>query len=297
MFAGMVSEAVQKKLGDKYTVSVVTNVKNNAVEFTGITFHKQTERAAPTIYIDDLYEEYIHNRVTLEDAVREVLERYQKSTGAMTDIYQLSMNFEKCKGKIIYRLVSRERNKNMLENMPYIPFLNMAITFHLVVSIDNNYMQTLKIGNEIQKKWNVSVEQLFKLAKKNTPELLPPDIGGLRQFVSRYTGMEEQEELVCSDLTNSEKIDMIVVSNKLGVNGAAVILYDGVMENLANCFGANLYLLPSSIHEVIVVPACDESMLERFSDMVKTINRRYVEADEVLSDRVFIYLKNEKKFV
>lgn len=98
------------------------------------------------------------------------------------------------------------------------------------------------------------------------------------------------------DLTNEEKIDMIVVSNELGINGAAVVLYDGVMEQIANEYDSDLYLLPSSIHEMIVVPCGDEDLYNTFSSMVNSINQGYVDEDEVLSDRVYIYRKEEKKF-
>ncbi len=264
-FAALIAAGAQGQLGDRYEISDTVTMKNNTTEYTGIMFQKKTENVAPTIYIEDLYERYKIQEVTIQDAIKEVICRYEKSIKGMQRINGLSVDYASCQDRIIYRLVSKERNLFLLKDMPYIPFLDMAITFHLVVSIDDSCMQSLKITRELQQRWGVSVEQLLKLAKKNTPELLPARVCELSQLMKCYINtrefMLEQEE----DLTNEEKIDMIVVSNELGINGAAVMLYDGVMEQIANEYDSDLYLLPSSIHEIIVVPAGEEDLHETFS--------------------------------
>ena len=295
-FAALIAAGAQGQLGDRYEISDTVTIKNNTTEYTGIIFQKKTENVAPTIYIEDLYERYKVQEVTIQDAIKEVISRYEKSIKGMQRINGLSEDYASCQDRIIYRLVSKERNLFLLKDMPYIPFLDMAITFHLVVSIDDSCMQSLKITRELQQRWGVSVEQLLKLAKKNTPELLPARVCELSQLMKCYINTREFKLEQEEDLTNEEKIDMIVVSNELGINGAAVMLYDGVMEQIANEYDSDLYLLPSSIHEIIVVPAGEEDLHETFSSMVNNINQRYVDEDEVLSDRVYIYRQEEKKF-
>ena len=298
LFAAVVAEGIQKRLGEDFNISVLTTLKNNSTEYTGISFQKITEKISPTIYIDDVYEEYLENEITISDAVEELIDRYESSMKAMADLHTLSIDYENCRDKIIYRLVSREQNKKLLENMPYIPFLDMAITFHLVVSISEHYMQSLKISRELQENWGVSVEQLYKMAKENTERLLPPEVSGLRQRVEKYMTLETAgKQMGEGDLTKSEKIDMIVISNKLGINGAAVVLYEGLIEKIAENYNSDLFLLPSSIHEMIVVPAYDRKLHEVFTGIVGCINEKYVEREEILSDRVYIYLKDEKKFI
>lgn len=293
-FASAVMEEVQKRLGGGYDISVVTNMKNNSTVFTGIMFRKKKKRTSPTIYIDDLYADHCENHLSFSEVIEEVIDRYQKTMGAVDDICRFRTDFKMCRTRIIYRLVSREQNREILENMPYIPFWDLAITFHLVISINDRYMQSLKISKDIQEKWGVSVEQLFKMAKKNTEKLLPAKVSELRQMVSAYA---DPEELMAEkELTNEEKIDMIVVSNELGINGAAAILYEGVIEKLAEDYKSDLYLLPSSIHEMIVVPALDRTLYDFLEEMVKNINEQYVEKEEILSNRVYIYQREEKKF-
>lgn len=298
-FAGVILEGIRNKLDDLDNISVISSVKNNGIEFTGIMFQNKDENISPTIYIDDLYEDYRRNQIPIPEIVDEVIDRYTKTTEGIHDICNLSVDYNMCKEKIIYRLVSAEKNKQLLKNMPYIPFLDLAITFHLVVAMNEEYMQSMKICNDLQEKWHVSVEELFKMARKNTKELLPPEIRELKQMVSDYknsAGLQKEPSGI--EAIDQGKIDMIVVTNELGINGAAVMLYDGVIEKLAEKFASDLYVLPSSIHEMIVVPAydSDRALYEPLSVMVKSINQEYVEKEEVLSDRVYIYVRDEKKF-
>ncbi len=295
-FAALIAVGAQGQLGDQYEITDTVTMKNNSTEYTGIIFQKKTENIAPTIYIEDLYESYKVQEVTVQDAIKEVIGRYEQSIKGLQRINGLSVDYTSSRDRVIYRLISREKNPFLLKDIPYIPFLDMAITFHLVVSINDSCMQSLKITRELQQRWGVSVEQLLKLAKKNTPELLPARVCELSQLMERYMNTREYTLEPEKDLTKEEKIDMIIVSNELGINGAAAVLYDGVIEQIADEYDSDLYLLPSSIHEMIVVPCEEEDLYGTFSSMVNNINKKYVDEDEVLSDRVYIYRREEKKF-
>lgn len=295
-FAALIAVGAQGQLGDQYEITDTVTMKNNSTEYTGIIFQKKTEDIAPTIYIEDLYESYKVQEVTVQDAIKEVIGRYEQSIKGLQRINGLSVDYTSSRDRVIYRLISREKNPFLLKDIPYIPFLDMAITFHLVVSINDSCMQSLKITRELQQRWGVSVEQLLKLAKKNTPELLPARVCELSQLMERYMNTREYTLEPEKDLTKEEKIDMIIVSNELGINGAAAVLYDGVIEQIADEYDSDLYLLPSSIHEMIVVPCEEEDLYGTFSSMVNNINKKYVDEDEVLSDRVYIYRREEKKF-
>lgn len=293
-FATLVSEGIRKKLGEEFVISVITNLKNNSVELTGIMFKKIGERVSPTIYMEDLYDEYKNQEKTLSDVIDEMIARYENSKDKMLELGNFDLDFENSKTKIIYRLVSRKQNKDLLEEVPYIPFLDMAITFHLVVSVNSRYVQSLKIGDELQKKWNLSVEQLLRIAKKNTERIFPSRVKGLKEFLRDYKALKVGE-----DLTNDTKVDMIVVTNELGINGATVILYDGIMDELAERYDSDLYVIPSSIHEMIIVPVkedTEKNMYDILQWMVRDINERFVAEEEILSNRVYTYLREKKSF-
>ena len=179
----------------------------------------------------------------------------------------------------------------MLENMPYIPFMDLAITFHVIVSMDPPSLHSIKITNELLETWDITTQALFQIASENTPRLMPPRIVNIQDMLTENLALKAPE----SDLTNDEKTDMIVITNTLGVNGAAVILYPDMLASLAKEYDTDFYVIPSSIHEVILVSAEDDSMLAEYRLMVQDVNKRFVDPEEILSDQVYYYEQKLQK--
>lgn len=290
--AESIAEEIQNEIGTEYTVSVTANMKNNNTQRIGITIVHNCENISPTIYINDLLNQYCREERSKEEIVREILRRYENSMVATEDIKLLDVELPSCGARVVYRLISRKRNKEMLENLPYIPFLDMAITFHIVVSINKTYVQTIKIDKNIQERWGVSVEQLFKMANDNTEKIFPLEITDLNEIVKKHLQIAEEDEVI-----NENGPNMIVITNELGLFGASVILYEEVMQNIAEELDCDLFVIPSSVHEMILVPYEDDELYVMLSDLIKKINENFVSPDEVLSDLVYIYQRNGKKFI
>lgn len=291
LFAEMICGEIQEKMGNNYCISVTTNVKNNAWEQTGIVFEKDGENICPAIYIDDLLGDYRTGERAVGEIAGKVIERYEESLETVEEIRDLDLSLEACQKRIIYRLISRGRNRNMLNTMPYIPFLDMAITFHLVVGMNKKYGQTVRVDQKLQKKWGISVEKLLKLAEENTERLLPLEIYDMDEMVASW-GMAG-----ASATPEPGKTRMTVVTNQTGIYGAAVILYRGMLKRLAEEQKCDFYVVPSSVHEMILIPADDESVYDALSVMIVDINRQFVASGEVLSDQVYLYLREEDKFI
>lgn len=290
--AQTVAEKLRKEMGEGYLISVATNLKNNNTEQIGITFTHEQKSVSPTIYINDLLEQIIRNERETGEVVREVLSRYENSIAATEEIKLLDIELPSCRNRVIYRLISREQNKKMLEDFPYIPFLDMAITFHIIVGANPTYVQTIKIDKKLQEKWDVSVEQLFKMANDNTEKIFPLEIGDLNQIAKKQHIQTEE-----NDQTDMEGLAMIVITNTTGLFGASAVLYKEVMQNIADEIACDLYVIPSSVHEMILVPAEDEKLYGVLCGLIKKVNENFVSQDEILSDRVYIYLRKDKKFI
>ena len=96
---------------------------------------------------------------------------------------------------------------------------------------------------------------------------------------------------------SNKPIPMHIMTNKYQINGASVLLYHGLLDGLAEKLGTDLYVIPSSIHELIIMPAEDGSLsLSKLSDMVKEINENHVKEEEILSDCAYYYDHKEKSF-
>lgn len=291
-FINEVVQLLQEHLGEHYIVETATTLKNNSVELSGVQIRHEKDNIFPTIYLNDFYELYEKNSVTMEEIVDKVAEGFQESRKSIKKLAPLdSTTFENCKDKIVYRLVSQKQNQEMLENMPYIPFMDLAITFHVIVSMAPPSLHSIKITNELLETWDITTQALFQIASENTPRLMPPRIVNIQDMLMENLALKAPE----SDLTNDEKTDMIVITNTLGVNGAAVILYPDILASLAKEYDTDFYVIPSSIHEVILVSAEDDSMLAEYRRMVQDVNKRFVDPEEILSDQVYYYEQKLQK--
>ena len=96
------------------------------------------------------------------------------------------------------------------------------------------------------------------------------------------------------DLKDYVPSDMYVLTNESKLNGAACILYENVLYDFAQKLGADLYILPSSVHEVILLPKLSMFEKDELVNMVKEVNTEGVAADEVLSDHVYEYNRTER---
>lgn len=188
---------------------------------------------------------------------------------------------------VLCKVVNKERNKNLLVNVPYVDFMDLAVVYYITVREEQFDTVHFIITNDTCKKLVITKEQLDFAAKNNTKR-----VGfQIRSMTSLLAEMQEfsEEDVI---IENS----MWVLSNEDSLNGASVLLFPEYFEKLAQSLNCNFYILPSSIHEVIAVPI--EGMeLDELKMMVKDINSTEVVGDDFLSDNVYIWNRLEKRFI
>ena len=157
------------------------------------------------------------------------------------------------------------------------------------VSQRNGYA-TAQIHNEHMRMWSVDVDTLYELAKTNTPRLFPAEIKSMVQVIKGIMGWENPGMDMEEDLSGESMSEPIyVLTNQDGFKGAAAVLYEGVLKGFAEQKGCDLIILPSSIHEMILVPYKKSMDMAELGEMVRNINRTTLPAEEILSDSVYLY--------
>ena len=149
---------------------------------------------------------------------------------------------------------------------------------------------TALIYNSNIKNWNIKEDELYRTAVSNTPKLLPVKIyemSELIKYVDTAEGRYSLDDPWCSNL--------YVLTNKSRINGAAGIMYEGVLKKLADKLESDMYILPSSIHEVIILPKSTMFNKEELMAMVRDVNTEGVSKDEVLSYTVYEYDRNTEE--
>lgn len=257
-------------------ISVVK--KNNGVSKAGLSIREDEHDVSPLLYLDDYY---IHhqNGELLENIIRNIRADYDKKVQMAAVKIPNLQEFENIRGRVIYRLVNYEKNKEILEDCPHIRLYDLAVTFRWVARIDDVGVSTSLITNKQVKEWGVSVNDLVLAARQNTPRLFPAQI----------IDMEEMLAGMVSFILYPSAIPMYILTNKQELNGASALLYGDILKDFANKKGADMYILPSSIHEVIMVPADRINDPTKLLSIVHDANTTVVSIGDVLSDSVYYY--------
>lgn len=276
---GRIKEAVKESVA----VRIHTAEKNNGTIRRGLTLTEQDINISPTIYLEEYYRQF-QNGGSLDHITSDILRlynevRFQKSWGE-----EKLYDYSQVKEKVIYRLVNYESNEKMLRNVPYIVYLDLAIVFCVLLEVTKYGTATMAIRNDHLELWGVEKEELYRQASENTSRFLPDDFSSMSAVIEELT--EESEAHISFE---DKEEEMYVLSNRIHSYGAAAILYSGRMEGIGMYLKSNYYVLPSSVHEVIVVPEKAAVEKEELSAMVAEINRTQVEAEEVLSDHAYYY--------
>lgn len=289
-FAGKVRDAVGKKLGETYKVEVREVQKNNGVILHGLLILHDDRNVIPTLYLEPFWEAYLSG-VTLAEIVRRLIKIYREDLPKTKVDIGFFGNFDEVSERICYRLVRQKGNEELLREIPYIPFLDLAVCFFYAYSGEALGEGAILIRNTHMELWHTDTKKLMSLAQENTPELFPWKYDSMERVLQEMMAEEEYispvpEEEKESLFTNTP---LWVLSNQQRIHGASCILYPGLLRQLASAEKRNFYLLPSSIHEMILLPEQGAETPQRLKDMITEVNRTQVAPEEVLSDSLYYY--------
>lgn len=242
--------------------------------------------AMPMQYINDMYNLYQRTGdfdKTLSYFAEQLCELWKNA-----DQYSY-LSEELCHpDHIVFDLVNYEDNKEFLGDKPYRKYLDMAIIYRSIITMEDDGISSFVITNSIAKDMQMSEEQLYNHAEKNTRTILPLRIRKLTDCVR--------------DMLNDDEIEVpdtpfLVLSNERNVHGAAAILYEDCLYEVSEEIG-DFYIIPSSVHEVILVSSsdCEISPLE-LAEMVYEVNFSVVDQKDRLSNQVYYYNSDIREVV
>lgn len=290
-FIEKITKELEKRLQNsrEYRIMPVTVRKNNNTLYHGIRIQKEREQIAPVLYLDHFYTEYQDGR-SLSDIMDAIYGALQDKQTDEIKIAESFEKYEKIKDRVCCKLIHYERNRELLEEIPYIPFLDLAIVFYCAVEIGNQ-KGSIEIHNEHIKMWGITKEELYDDAKVNMERLLPPLIMHmdtiLKELIQEVNPSEDTEEI--QKVLDSQKEDaMYILTNQEKMNGAISILYSDI-EQFFPQKDCDYYVLPSSIHELILIPAERKGEEILLQNMVREVNATQVAPEEVLSDTIYYY--------
>ena len=198
----------------------------------------------------------------------------------------------------------------------YQKFLDLAVVCHLTMASEEIGCGAILIRREHMKSWGIDEETLFRDAYDNSPRMEPYQIMKMEDMVkqllqervvaeaySMYEDETEAEKMIAYMMDYIDrKVDdveftMYVLSNKNRYFGAACIVYPQVLEKIGELLQDDYYVIPSSVHEVLLISQkkCIDS--DSVNRIIEDVNWTQVEEEEWLSDHTYLYERKDKRLV
>lgn len=281
--------------------SEINKVTKLNEEYTGLAVRKEGQQVVPNINLDHYFDEF-QNGVPMEDVMGKIAEGVQYAEPPI-DLGIFS-DYEHAKKTLFIRLCNVEANKELLQNVPHTIVEDLAITYHLMAIRDEEGIGSTIVNNNLLEMFNVSMEQLHQDAVNSSPVILPEVFEPMDDIMKRMLteqmiedGMSLDEiAMVLDDMMVNQESPMMVLTNENRICGASALFYPEVMEKIAEKMEGNYFVLPSSVHEVIMLPDDGKMDFRELKEMVTDINASQVLPNERLADQVYHYDAEDKVF-
>lgn len=247
-------------------------------------------RISPAIYMDDMYKDYKENG-HFESVMKTYAEKLEKMLNrtpqlAYKDIFD--------KGRIFFQLIHTKQNQALLSNVPYRAWNDLSIVYRWDIAVSNEQVISQIINHDFAQYMNMDEANFFKEAWINTKKEYPIMIKNMNDVLLDIILEKDVFRDFVDLYINNEEWHVWIISNQKNYYGAVSVLYEEELYKLAQQLNKNLYVLPVSIHEMIIVPAITPDLFKKLSDIIMYIYQT-ISVEERLSNQVYYYNRNLRK--
>ena len=285
-FVGSVTGFLRESLPGGTRLQLIPLEKNNGIIMDGLSVRKEGKRVAPMIYLDSYYREYLDGR-SLRGICDQILECCEDSDFEEHFDVDFFREPERVRPTVAYRLINYEKNRELLQEIPHLPFLDLAVVFYSLLTDTPVGHATVLIRNSHLELWGKNTSWLYEAAKENTEKLLPKRLVSMEDMIYELSEGKQEPEYA--------GVPMYVLTNSRKSFGAACLLYDGALGECFRRLEESYYLIPSSVHEVILIPASAVGDSRELCALVQEMNRTQMRSTEVLSDTVYLYSEETRR--
>lgn len=300
-FCDKVKLKLQEMVDEGATVRIQKVLKNNNIVRYAAIISEKDNNISPSIYLENFYGDYINGQ-SLSNICREIMqvrEKYRDGLSFNIDDY-FDYNF--VKDKLYLKLINRKKNEEFLKNIPYREVYDLALIAYIALEEAKNGQATITVTNKNLEMWKVSKEEMFEAAFLNASENTPPKLEKMTTLMRKLLKekcfdmeMDEKEEDIDSVIDMIEENEgnvMYVLTNNNRINGAYCMIYEEYLRKFAESINSDLFILPSSIHEVLLMPMSCGITKKELECMVRSINSSDLSPGEVLSDNVYEFYRD-----
>lgn len=293
-FIDEVQRLITEELGDETQLQLVQIPKNNGLVLEGLRITFNEVSVSPICYLEGYFEQLQEGQLNLPEIVADIISCCRENQ--LPEGFQIGqiLDFHQVVNNLRFKVVNLEQNRKMLETVPHVPILDLAVVFYLLLKADAQGQMTAMIQQEHLKHWRISLEELktaaFKTSLMNQPAIIKSMNQVMHELCVNNLGDEFSDEVFDTLFSQMEADrELYVLSNESGIFGAGCILYLDVLKDFSETVGADLIILPSSVHETLIMSDNHQVSYKELEDMVAHINATEVSEEDRLSNRIYRY--------
>lgn len=303
-YVDTVKSRIKEYLPEEYAgaeVNVHETRKLNET-YTALSVRKEDQVIAPSINLDAFFQNYDGSLAQLNRDMERIAELAQTQPGNLN--MDVLTDYNEAKNHLFIRVSSLEQNKDLVDKVPHMIKEDLLITYHIVAELEEDGMASSMINNQMMETYQVTEQQLHNDALESSKNILPPSIRTMFDTVKPMImeemmadGMSREDaEIAVNNMSNEAENPMMVITNDRTLNGAGVIFYPNVMEEISERLGSDFFILPSSVHETIVLSDNGTYTFEDLKEMVQDVNSTQVMPEDKLTDEVYHFDSKEHVF-
>lgn len=279
MFRKMICKEMEEKLGSDYEIVIQDVDKINNTKHKGIVIRRKDCNVAPVIYLEDLYNEYVASNITLAETIEYIYDIFKNARKEQEKIQDMEwlQEWEKVKPFVRARLINTARNQELLKDAPHKDILNLSVVFAIRIDMGNDISGSTIISNKLLKTYGIDENTLFEQA-----------ISNIKQDGICFVKLKDLLRGYLDEAEQNVNCDMYILSNKNSEYGATMILLKVVRDMILDFFKEEVYVIPSSVHEMLLLPKSIFPKDRSVNEMVKEVNVLELEPNEVLADNAYM---------
>lgn len=309
-FCNIVVSEAARLLPDTTTPAIRMVLKNNDIEQSALYVKRSDIACSPMVYLEPYYQNYLEGQ-DLNTLMQDILRCFETPFHPPA-LYRFAHELTDPAPYLYVRLIHLEHNTRQLADVPYEKYLDLAAVCELAVEgpeLDG----TALIHNRHLTAWDMTKEELFSTAWKNTFQKRPPCLKPIEEPLFLYerailhSGISpcNSSQIPSSlrdtylrwvSMMNNQTCRLFELSNIQNFHGAACLLYPGILAQIADAMESDLYLIPSSIHEFLITPAENQLQTEdALTEILCEVNEEAVLPTEILCSHIYYYSRADRK--
>lgn len=290
VFIHEVMNRMQQKLGNGFYLHIEKLSKDNGIKADCLVISTEGEKMSECINLKCYYRLCV-SQEDMDMIAADMMKTYRKARQQKQAVQEDELlDWNQARKRIMFRLVSTEANRELLKDMPHTNFCDLSQVFYLFFETDGDGCQTVPVTDRLMEMWKVGMDEILLNAERNTTERMPWKLARMNEILNALDREFAPEK---------RGMPFYVLTNSMKLYGAGCILYNGMLEKVAERIGFGFYVLPISVHELIIVPSdqCRPETVQELKGIVKFINDTELPECDILSESVYYYDRKEHLFM